>query len=117
MTPSRAHSRSAESHFQAAIKLAPRSPGPYENLGRLYQERAGVDPDARGKALRTYRALVAVDPTNTEGLYQLAFLQALAGQFRESRALLDRLPKDVRGRPQALAVLVADLAGQGDPRR
>ena len=106
---------SAESHFQTAIKLAPRSPGAYENLGRLYQERSGVDPEARGKALRIYQALVAIDPTSTEGLYQLAFLQALAGQFAESRAIVHRLPPDVRARPQALAVLVADLAGQQDP--
>jgi len=106
---------SAESHFQTAIKLAPRSPGPYENLGRLYQERSSVDLAARGKALQIYHALVAIDPASTEGWYQLAFLEALAGRFRESRAALDRLSPDVRGRPQALAVLVADLAGQGAP--
>ena len=58
---------SAESHFLTAIKQAPRSPAPYENLGRLYQERSGADPDARGKALRTYDALLAVDPANVEG--------------------------------------------------
>ena len=107
---------SAESHFQAAIKLAPRSPGPYENLGRFYQERSGADPEAHGKALRTYQALVAIDPTNKEGLYQLAFLEALAGRFPESSALLDRLPQELRGQPRVLAVLVADLAGQGDPK-
>jgi len=106
----------AESHFETAIKLAPRSPAPYENLGRLYQERSGADPEARVKALRTYQTLVRIDPTNTEGLYQLAFLQAVAGQFRESRALLDRLPEEVRRRPQVLAVMVADLAGQDDPQ-
>src|SRR5262245_7487163 len=107
---------SAESHFQTAIKLAPRSPGPYENLGRLYQEHFAVDPDARDKARRTYQALLVVDPGNTEGLYQLALLEALAGQFAESHALVTRLPGDVQRRPQVLAVLAADLAGQNDPR-
>jgi tetratricopeptide (TPR) repeat protein len=107
---------SAESHFQTAITLAPRSPGPYENLGRFYQERSSADPEAHGKALRTYQALVAIDPTNKEGLYQLAFLEALAGRFPESSALLDRLPQELRGQPQVLAVLVADLAGQDDPK-
>ena len=102
---------SAESHFQTAIKLAPRSPGAYENLGRLYQERSGVDPEARGKALRIYQALVAIDPTNTEGLYQLAFLQALAGQFAESRALA-RSPSSRCARPAA----GPGRAGRG-PRR
>jgi tetratricopeptide (TPR) repeat protein len=49
-------------------------------------------------------------------LYQLGFLQALAGRFAESRGLLGRLPPDVQGQPQVLAVLVADLAGLGDPQ-
>ena len=113
--PSRARSPTRRRIFK------PRSGSPAlarsrTDLGRFYQERTAADPKARGKALRTYQALVAIDPTNREGLYQLAFLQALAGQFPESRALLDRLPEDLRGRPQALAVLVADLAGQGDPQ-
>ncbi len=107
---------SAESHFRTAIKLAPRSPGPYENLGRLYQERSAVDPGARDKAIRTYQTLLSVDPASREGLYQLAFLQALSGQFAESRSLVDRLPQDLRTRPQVLAVLASDFAGQNDPR-
>lgn len=106
----------AESHFQAAIKLAPRSPAPYENLGRLYQEHSTDVPEARSKALQTYQTLITIDPANSEGLYQLAFLQALSGRFRESQAALGRLPQDVRSRPQSLAILVADLAGQGDPK-
>ena len=105
---------SAESHFQTAIKLAPRSPGPYENLGRLYQERSASDPVARTKALRTYEALLAVDPANVEGLYQSSLLNALAGKFGQSRSLIARLPAEMRARPQTLAILVADLAGTAD---
>ncbi|MPY90714.1 MAG: tetratricopeptide repeat protein [Luteitalea sp.] len=104
----------AEVHFKTAIRLAPQSAGPYENLGRLYQERSGVDDEARAKALTTYRQLLRVDPHNVEGLYQAAFLLALEGQFAESRELVGRLPDDVRARPQALAVLAADLAGLSD---
>ena len=73
-----------------------------------------ADPDARDKALRTYEALLAVDPANIEGLYQSAFLHALAGKFAESRGLVARLPAEIRDRPQTLAVLVADLAGIAD---
>jgi tetratricopeptide (TPR) repeat protein len=105
----------AESHFQRAIALAPRSPGAYENLGRLYQERFAADPQARGKAVRTYESLLSIAPANTEGLYQLAFLNLLAGKFRESRALLDRLPPELQARPQILAVRAAALAGVGNP--
>jgi tetratricopeptide (TPR) repeat protein len=105
---------SAEIRFREAIRLAPRAVPPYENLGRLYQERAGVDEASSRKALDIYRALLEVDPDNAEGLFQSALLHARAGEFAPSRALLDRLPLDVQERPQALAVRMADLAGVGD---
>jgi tetratricopeptide (TPR) repeat protein len=107
---------SAEAHFQTAIRLAPRENAPYENLGRLYQERAADDPAARSKALDIYRRLLAVHPSNAEGLYQAGFLLALGGQFADSRALFDLLPENVRRRPQSLAVAAIDLAGLGNAR-
>jgi tetratricopeptide (TPR) repeat protein len=107
---------SAETHFQTAIRLAPRESAAYENLGRLYQERAAVDPPSRSKALDVYRRLLAVDPSNAEGLYQAGFLLALGGRFADSRVLIDRLPENVRRRPQTLAVRAIDLAGMGDVR-
>ncbi len=104
----------AQAHFQTAIRLAPRGPAPYENLGRLYQERADGNPAMRSKALATYRQLLDVWPDNVEGLFQSGFLLALDGQFAASRAMLERLPEEVRQRPQALAVLAADLGALGD---
>jgi tetratricopeptide (TPR) repeat protein len=104
----------AETYFREAIRLAPRAVPPYENLGRLYQLQSLADPAARAKALDVYRALLSVDPANAEGLFQAALLRAQAGEFAASRALLEQLPHDVQGRPQALAVAVADLAGTGD---
>src|SRR3954467_863450 len=62
--------QSAESHFREAIRLAPRAIPPYENLGRLYQEQGALDPAALTMALDVYRALLVVDPANTEGLFQ-----------------------------------------------
>ena len=53
-------------------------------------------------------------PPVSKGLFQSGFLLALDGQFAASRAMLERLPEDVRQRPQALAVLAADLGGMGD---
>lgn len=105
---------SAESHFQTAIRLAPRAAAAYENLGRLYQERAGADPAARARAIDVYRRLIAVEPSTVEGLYQAAFLLALDGQHAESRAMAMRLPDEIRRRPQALAIVAADLAALGD---
>lgn len=105
---------SAEEHFVTAIRLAPRLRAPYENLGRLYQEHEGEFPEARTKALATYTRLLEVEPANTEGLYQAAFLLAIDGHFRESQELIERLPADLRPRPQIAAVLAVDLDGTGD---
>jgi tetratricopeptide (TPR) repeat protein len=104
----------AESHFQAAIRLAPRATAPYENLGRLYQERSAADASTRKKALQTYQRLLTIDPSNIEGLYQTGFLLALEGQFGESHAFIARLPEEVRERPHVLAVMAVDLAGVKD---
>ena len=105
---------SAEAHFETAIRLAPTSAAAYENLGRLYQERAGDSPEMRAKAIAIYRRLLTAEPGNVEGLFQGSFLLALDGQFATSRAMLAKLPEDVRQRPQTLAVLAADLTGMGD---
>jgi tetratricopeptide (TPR) repeat protein len=105
---------SAEAHFQTAIRLAPKSPAAYENLGRLYQERADGNPAMRAKAIAIYARLLQADPASVEGIFQSAFLLALDGQFAASRKMIERLPEDVRQRPQALAVLAADLSGLGD---
>ena len=101
----------AETYFKSAIRLSPHQPAPYENLGRLYQERSAVDPSARSKALDIYRRLLDVDPSSQEALYQAGALLALQGRFAESQALLAKLPEDIRARPQIGAVLTVDLAG------
>lgn len=105
---------SAEAHFQTAIRLAPTAPAAYENLGRLYQERVDGNPAMRAKAIAIYARLLQADPVNVEGTFQSGFLLALDGQFAASRTMIERLPEDVRQRPQALAVLAADLAGVGE---
>jgi tetratricopeptide (TPR) repeat protein len=104
----------AESQFQTAIRLAPALTSAYENLGRLYQERSASDATAGEKALKVYATLLTVDPGNTEGLYQSAYLLAKQGRFQESAALVTRLPEDARGRPQILALTATDAAGIGN---
>ena len=95
----------AESHFQSAIRLSPRQPAAYENLGRLYQERAATDPSARSRKHSTSigGCWMSILPTS-EGLYQVGFLLALQGQFAESQTILERLPAEIRERPQILSV-------------
>lgn len=104
----------AEAHFQATIRLAPNGAAGYENLGRLYQERAASDPAMRARAIAVYRRLLAIDPSNVEGTFQGAFLLALDAQFAASRVMLARLPETIRERPQALAVRAAAAAGLED---
>jgi tetratricopeptide (TPR) repeat protein len=105
---------SAEAHFLTAIRLAPRSAAAYENLGHLYQEQADGNPAMRAKAIAIYARLLHVQPGHVEGIFQSGFLLALDGQFAASRAMIERLPDDVRQRPQALALLAADLSVLGD---
>jgi tetratricopeptide (TPR) repeat protein len=108
---------SAERHFRTAIRIAPKITAPYVNLGRLYQEHAAEDPQALQKAIAVYRELLQFDPTNSEALFQCAYVSARVGDWVASRGLLERLPAQARARPQALAVLAVDLAGTGESAR
>jgi tetratricopeptide (TPR) repeat protein len=103
----------AERHFRAAISADSRFEPAYVNLGRLYQEHAKEDPSAVRKALSIYAALLKVNPSNAEGLYQTGYLNACMGEWSSSRVALQRLPAESRSRPQTLVLLAADLAGSG----
>lgn len=103
----------AESNFLRAIQIAPRFTGAYLNLGRLYQEHAAVDPDARQKALDLYQKLLEFQPTHVEANYEAAWLSNRLGAFAVSQRYLDRLPAAAQERPQALALRCANLAAVG----
>ena len=105
---------SAERHFREAMRLAPDVPSPYLNLGRLYQEQAGRDGTAVGKALDVYQSLLARAPQQTEARYQAAYLLVVRGDMVAARSLLAQLPAGVRDTPQVLALQVAVLASTGD---
>jgi tetratricopeptide (TPR) repeat protein len=107
----------AERRLRAAINADPRSEAAYLSLGQFYQEHAGEDPSAVRKAISTYVSLLKVNPSNAEGLYQIAYLNACVGEWSSSRAALERLPADVRGQPQALVLLAADAAGSRQSSR
>ncbi len=106
--------RDAEAAFQKAAGLAPRSTLIFENLGRLYQEHSPEDPQAVRKAIETYRKLLAIQPANGEGNFQLARLLAFQGAYAESESHLQRLPKETLAGPGALAVVCLDAAGKGE---
>jgi len=103
----------AESNFKKALERAPNFVGALLNLGRLYQENAGKDPDALRKGLAVYEKILRYEPGNAEALYQSALLLELRGSFQASLERLKRLPGEARSRPQALAVICADYAGLG----
>ena len=103
----------AEAHFRGAVRARPRYTDAYLNLGRLYQENAGRDPDAVRKALAAYDAVLAYDPDHAEALYQSAVLLRAGGDFTRSLERLSRLPAEQRSRAQVLAVRLADEVGAG----
>jgi Flp pilus assembly protein TadD len=105
--------RGAETHFQRAVQLAPQSTAAYENLGRLYQEQAGSNPQAAKSAIDVYRRLLRISPSNAEGNYQLAILLTNNGAFREGLLAIERLPASLLEQPHAAAVHVAALQGSG----
>jgi len=103
--------RAAEAEFQKAIAAAPNFAGAYLNLGRLYQENAGKDPEALKKGVAIYDRLVKLDPANVEAAYQSAFLLWRLGAFQTSLERLGHLPQAAQERPQSLAVRCGDYAG------
>lgn len=108
--------RAAEAEFRKAIAAAPNFAGAYLNLGHLYQQNAGRDPEALKKGVATYDRLMKLDPANVEAAYQSAFLLWRLGAFRASLERLSRLPQAAQERPQALAVRCGDQAGANDLR-
>lgn len=107
----------AESNFLRAIQIAPRFPGSYLNLGRLYQERAAVDSHADQKALHLYEKLLQFEPDNVETNYQAAWLSNRLRAYRTSQGYLDKLPAESRERPQALALRCSNYAALGEARK
>ncbi len=106
--------RKAESSFRQAIQLSPGYAGAYLNLGRLYQENTGQDPEAVKKGIAAYLGLLRLDPASVEANYQVAVLLQREGLFRESLEHLNNLPEDVREKAQALALRCAAQAALAD---
>ena len=103
----------AEAHFREAIRLRPRYTDAYLNLGRLYQEAVAGRPEAAGKALATYDAVLAYEPGQAESLYQSAVLLQAKGDYLRSLERLSRLPEDQQQRAQVIALRLAAAAGAG----
>ena len=104
----------AEKRFREAVLRAPDYTDAYLNLGRLYQEIAAKDPKAATRALAAYQAILRYAPAHAEARFQCAALLQSTGEFRRSLVELERLPAADRDRPAALAVRLADHAGQGE---
>ncbi|MGH9395967.1 MAG: tetratricopeptide repeat protein [Terriglobia bacterium] len=110
------NNQSAEEYFHTAIQEAPHYSGAYLNLGHLYQAEIKKKPAAFSQALATYQKLLQFDPTNVEANYQAALLQMQRGRFEDSLDHLSRLPAGDQQKPQILALLCVDRAGNGKLR-
>ena len=105
--------RLAETSFQKAILLDRRMTSAYLNLGRLYQENAGLDKGAVRKGAQIYLDLLKVEPENPEAQYQAAYMLLLDRSYQTSLTLLARLPAEVQRKAQVLALRCADETGLG----
>jgi tetratricopeptide (TPR) repeat protein len=103
----------AEARFREALRRAPQYTDAHLNLGRLYQENAGRDPQAPAKALAAYQAILQYDAGHAEANYQAAVLLHGAGEPAKALDHLTRLPRDARDRPAARTLLAAIYEGQG----
>ncbi|HXY40065.1 MAG TPA: tetratricopeptide repeat protein [Vicinamibacteria bacterium] len=104
----------AERHFRDALSRAPDYSDAWLNLGRLYQENAGSDPQASAKALAAYQAVLRTVPGHAEARFQEAALLQASGRYERSLQALGRLSAADQARPAALVVRLADFVGLGD---
>ena len=109
--------QAAEKSFLQAIARAPKFTGAYLNLGRLYQENLGADPQGPRKALEVYRRVLDYDATNAEANYQSALLFLRQGDYQKSLDRISRLPSQVQKTAQTLSIRCADYAGLGNRQR
>lgn len=105
----------AERRFREAIARAPEYTDALLNLGRLYQENGGPDPEkAARRALAAYQAILAYAPDHAEARFQSATLLQTLGEYDRSLDELKRLGPDDQDRPTALVVRLTDHVGRGD---
>jgi tetratricopeptide (TPR) repeat protein len=107
----------AEARFREAVRRDPRYTDAHLNLGRLYQENTGKDPQAPARALAVYQAVLEYAPAHAEGNFQAALLLHAAGEHARALAHLERLPAEARDRPNARRLLAAVHEARGDLQR
>ena len=103
----------AEARFREAVRCDPQYTDAFLNLGRLYQENAGRDPQAPAKALAAYEAILRYEPAHAEANFQAATLLHAAGELARALQHLERMPAEDRARPAARQLLAAIHEGQG----
>jgi tetratricopeptide (TPR) repeat protein len=103
----------AEASFRRAIELAPTLTPAYLNLGRLYQENPGKDPQAVSKAVGIYKTLLTQQPGNAEARYECARLVCLQGKFEDALSQVSRLPVADQKVSHVLIVSLTAYAGLG----
>ena len=100
----------AEANFRRAMAIAPRFPGPYVNLGRLYQERREQTTQSLEQALEVYGKLLQIAPGDLEATYQTSWILYRLKRFQESLRYLSLLPADAQHRTAALSLRCAGEA-------
>lgn len=84
--------------FNRVLQLDPQRPGIHYRIGRVYltRFREGQKAEDHDAAVREFMAELEVDPSNGNAAYELAYMQAEAGNLDEARTqyehIVERFP-------------------------
>lgn len=92
--------------YDAYIRRHPDDPRPLQNFG-YYQDRTGHP----GKAMASYRQLIAMEPSNPGGYNSLFIDQLALGQYDEARVTIDLWRRRL-GESASLILAEVSLAGR-----
>ena len=95
--------------FQEAIRLQPRLLGAHLSLADLYTIQGKPD-----LALKLYRRILELDPSNATARLALARSEAEKGNYRQSLDLARPVLGSLKQSPEGLLVLLADFVKTGD---
>jgi len=93
--------------FNRVLALDPQRPGIHYRIGRVYLTRFRAEQKAEDHdgAVREFMAELQVDPANGNAAYELAYMQAEAGNLEEARTQYEHVVERFPGFEEALVGL------------
>jgi tetratricopeptide (TPR) repeat protein len=103
--------------FNHVLQLDPQRPGIHYRIGRVYltRFREGQKAEDHDGAVREFMAELEVDPGNGNAAYELAYLQAEAGNLEEARTQYEHIVERFPDFEEALVGLAGVLLDSHKP--